>query len=139
MRDLCVVVARSSETCAHDGFVRADWHCLYITSLRRVMLRPSWCRANDGATAAAGLVVGLVVSSAESTYRVSAVVCLSSSSSIYITGVYCAQLVAREFPLLGDTARETALALNQGYVAVETDPILSDGDEVALIPPISGG
>lgn len=51
------------------------------------------------------------------------------------------QVLASKFPLLGMTAlaAETAIALNQQYVSVDDDPVLSAGDEVAVIPPISGG
>mmetsp|Transcript_36308 Transcript_36308/g.111345 ORF Transcript_36308/g.111345 Transcript_36308/m.111345 type:complete len:89 (-) Transcript_36308:35-301(-) len=47
--------------------------------------------------------------------------------------------LAERFVILGDAALETNIALNQQYVAVDDDPVLSDRDEVAMIPPISGG
>ncbi|KAJ8602308.1 hypothetical protein CTAYLR_007873 [Chrysophaeum taylorii] len=49
--------------------------------------------------------------------------------------------LASKFKLLDVTslAMDTAIALNQAYVSVDDDPVLSNGDEVALIPPISGG
>jgi molybdopterin converting factor small subunit len=34
---------------------------------------------------------------------------------------------------------ELPLAVNQQYVCVDEDPVLEHRDEVALIPPISGG
>ncbi|KAJ1458511.1 hypothetical protein M885DRAFT_460788 [Pelagophyceae sp. CCMP2097] len=49
------------------------------------------------------------------------------------------QALACDFPLLGLTVMDVTLAINEAYVAVNTDPTLADGDEVALIPPISGG
>ncbi|KAJ8601785.1 hypothetical protein CTAYLR_006805 [Chrysophaeum taylorii] len=52
-----------------------------------------------------------------------------------------ATALASKFKLLDVTslAMDTAIALNQAYVSVDDDPVLSNGDEVALIPPISGG
>ena len=43
------------------------------------------------------------------------------------------------FKLLGEHALELPLAINQQYVSVDDDPVLEHRDEVALIPPISGG
>jgi len=48
-------------------------------------------------------------------------------------------VLASTFPLLDAVVHEAAIAINQTYVAVGEDPTLSDGDEVAIIPPISGG
>lgn len=52
-----------------------------------------------------------------------------------------AQALAEKFSLLRVTALadDTAIAINQQYVSVDADPELCNGDEVALIPPISGG
>lgn len=49
--------------------------------------------------------------------------------------------LAAKFSLLRITAlaEDTALAINQEYCSFDDDPELADGDEVALIPPISGG
>ena len=43
----------------------------------------------------------------------------------------------RKYPKLKCTDTKCAVAVNQEYVA--DDQILSNGDEVALIPPVSGG
>lgn len=40
-------------------------------------------------------------------------------------------------PQLGKLWERTAIAVNQSYVPVST--LLRDGDEVALLPPVSGG
>ena len=45
--------------------------------------------------------------------------------------------IAFQYPALGDTISTITLALNQEYLEEESP--LRDGDEVALIPPISGG
>ena len=42
-----------------------------------------------------------------------------------------------EFPKLGDIAPRTIVAINQDFV--DQDTLLSEGDEVALFPPVSGG
>ena len=49
------------------------------------------------------------------------------------------QAIAARFKLLGEHALELPLAINQQYVSVDADPVLEHRDEVALIPPISGG
>ncbi|MFN8635634.1 MAG: MoaD/ThiS family protein [Chloroflexota bacterium] len=41
------------------------------------------------------------------------------------------------YPRLGPAAEKALLAVNQEYVAATTR--LHDGDELALIPPVSGG
>ncbi len=46
-------------------------------------------------------------------------------------------LLVAEFPRLRGLAQVTAAAVNQEYVARST--VLHDGDEVAFIPPVSGG
>ena len=45
--------------------------------------------------------------------------------------------VARRFPQLRELLQKTAIAVNQAYATPHT-PIAS-GDEIALIPPVSGG
>lgn len=47
------------------------------------------------------------------------------------------QELVRQFPALGPLAPTLALAVNREYV--EADHRLQDGDELALIPPVSGG
>ncbi|MCC6175390.1 MAG: molybdopterin converting factor subunit 1 [Chloroflexi bacterium] len=42
-----------------------------------------------------------------------------------------------EFPALGKSTAQAMLAVNQEYVG--PDVRLHDGDELALIPPVSGG
>ena len=44
-----------------------------------------------------------------------------------------------KFLLLGEGALDTPMAINEAYVPYDEDPELSDLDDVALIPPISGG
>ena len=42
-------------------------------------------------------------------------------------------------PALSSVMKSCILALNQEYVLKEDSRTLQDGDEIALIPPISGG
>lgn len=42
-----------------------------------------------------------------------------------------------EYPALGKLERSMMLSVNQAYV--EREQVLGDGDEVALITPVSGG
>ena len=44
---------------------------------------------------------------------------------------------ASQFPRLGEMAESIALARNQEFT--DLDAVLGDGDEVALMPPVSGG
>ena len=56
------------------------------------------------------------------------------------TGATAGQVVERlraEYPSLGPAAEGAMLALNQEYV--DASAPLADGDELALIPPVSGG
>lgn len=46
-------------------------------------------------------------------------------------------LLVAEFPRLRGLAPVSAAAVNQEYVSTST--VLHDGDEVAFIPPVSGG
>ena len=46
-------------------------------------------------------------------------------------------LLAAEFPAIERYLPRTALAVNCAYATPETE--LKEGDEVALIPPVSGG
>lgn len=55
-------------------------------------------------------------------------------------GTTVGQVVAalqQEYPGLGPAAEKALLAVNQEYVGREL--VLHDGDELALIPPVSGG
>lgn len=45
--------------------------------------------------------------------------------------------LCREFPALVDMRRSVSIAVNREYV--DLDHVLSANDEVALIPPVSGG
>jgi molybdopterin synthase catalytic subunit len=45
--------------------------------------------------------------------------------------------LAQKFPAIADFLPRVAHAVNQAYVPATT--VLSDGDELALIPPVSGG
>lgn len=45
--------------------------------------------------------------------------------------------IARRFDSISPMLPRTALAVNREYV--KSDHLLSDGDELALIPPVSGG
>lgn len=48
-----------------------------------------------------------------------------------------AEAIADRLPALRGLCARTAYAVNRGYVKAAT--VLSDGDELALIPPVSGG
>lgn len=48
-----------------------------------------------------------------------------------------AEAVAARLPALREPMRRAALAVNQTYANGST--VLGDGDELALIPPVSGG
>jgi molybdopterin converting factor subunit 1 len=48
-----------------------------------------------------------------------------------------AELIGRRFPALVSLLPRTGYAVNQSYV--DRTRLLSDGDELALIPPVSGG
>jgi len=45
--------------------------------------------------------------------------------------------LARQFPPIADHLARVAFAVNQSYVDRST--VLHDGDELAIIPPVSGG
>lgn len=47
--------------------------------------------------------------------------------------------IVEKLPGLKPVAATVTLALNQEYLDPEQDADLKDGDEVAFIPPISGG
>ena len=44
-----------------------------------------------------------------------------------------------EYPRLSEIMRSTVLSLNQEYLDPQQVVTLKDGDEVAVIPPVSGG
>jgi molybdopterin converting factor subunit 1 len=48
-----------------------------------------------------------------------------------------AEAVAARFPAVRDAASRAMYAVNQEYATAAT--VLRDGDELALIPPVSGG
>jgi molybdopterin synthase catalytic subunit len=54
------------------------------------------------------------------------------------TGALLAALLARH-PGLASVMHTCVLALNQEYLGAGEDAPLADGDEVAIIPPLSGG
>jgi len=53
------------------------------------------------------------------------------------TGSQLWDILTREFPALGRAAPTTLMAVNMEYTEPEFE--LHSGDEVALIPPVSGG
>ena len=53
------------------------------------------------------------------------------------TVAQASDLIGRHFPGLKVHLPRVAFAVNQAYVSAET--VLNDGDELALIPPVSGG
>jgi molybdopterin converting factor subunit 1 len=46
-------------------------------------------------------------------------------------------VVVKQFPQLSSQLQDISLAVNKSYI--ESDTVLNDGDEVAFLPPISGG
>lgn len=53
------------------------------------------------------------------------------------TAAQAAEKLVEQVPHLRGLVRRAALAVNRGYV--KPDAVLSEGDELALIPPVSGG
>jgi molybdopterin converting factor subunit 1 len=47
------------------------------------------------------------------------------------------EILAKEYPMLAKYLPRIAFAVNRSYVSADTE--LQEGDEVALIPPVSGG
>ncbi|HVT91112.1 MAG TPA: molybdopterin converting factor subunit 1 [Tepidisphaeraceae bacterium] len=47
------------------------------------------------------------------------------------------ELIVKQFPAIQSDLKRAAFAVNRNYT--NTDLVLSDGDELALIPPVSGG
>ena len=59
------------------------------------------------------------------------------SVSIPTTGHMLLDQLAEQYPILIDYRPVVRLAVNRQYAALDT--LLNDGDEVALITPVSGG
>ena len=60
----------------------------------------------------------------------------------YAEGTKTDALIANlieQFPGLGPIFQSAVLAVNQEYIDPESPIELKDGDEIAVIPPISGG
>jgi molybdopterin converting factor subunit 1 len=53
------------------------------------------------------------------------------------TGRSLWESLAREFPAIADYERTVSCAVNEEYARMTTT--LNDGDEVAFLPPVSGG
>lgn len=49
------------------------------------------------------------------------------------------KIILQKFPALDTLAEHVVLALNQTYLSEGSNTALRDGDELAVIPPISGG
>jgi molybdopterin converting factor subunit 1 len=47
------------------------------------------------------------------------------------------QAIARDFPAIADYGRTVSCAVNEEYARLTT--VLQQGDEVAFLPPVSGG
>jgi molybdopterin converting factor subunit 1 len=48
-------------------------------------------------------------------------------------------LIKKSVPQLGDMVREKKVMISVNYDVVPLDTVLKNGDEVALLPPFSGG
>ena len=48
-------------------------------------------------------------------------------------------LIKKSVPQLGDMVREKKVMISVNYNVVPLDTVLKNGDEVALLPPFSGG
>ena len=58
-------------------------------------------------------------------------------SGAQLRGSELLHLFFTAFPTLDDLRKTTRLAVNQAFCT--DDPLLAEGDEIALIPPVSGG
>lgn len=57
----------------------------------------------------------------------------------FATTLHLRQYIALQYPKLAEQVDTITLAVNKEYLEDDKDIALKDGDEVALIPPISGG
>lgn len=57
----------------------------------------------------------------------------------FATTLNLRQYIALQYPKLAEQVDTITLAVNKEYLEDDKDIPLKDGDEVALIPPISGG
>jgi len=48
-------------------------------------------------------------------------------------------LIKQSVPQLGDMVREKKVMISLNYDVVPLDTVVKDGDEIALLPPFSGG
>jgi MoaD family protein len=48
-------------------------------------------------------------------------------------------LIGQNVPQLGDMVREKKVMISLNYDVVPLDTVVKDGDEIALLPPFSGG
>ena len=48
-------------------------------------------------------------------------------------------LIKQSVPQLGDMVREKKVMISVNYDVVPLDTVVKDGDEIALLPPFSGG
>ncbi len=48
-------------------------------------------------------------------------------------------LIKKSVPQLGDMVREKKVMISLNYDVVPLDTVVKDGDEIALLPPFSGG
>ncbi len=49
------------------------------------------------------------------------------------------ELIEQNVPQLGDMVREKKVMISLNYDVVPLDTVVKDGDEIALLPPFSGG
>lgn len=56
-----------------------------------------------------------------------------------ITLEQLSELIEQNVPQLGDMVREKKVMISLNYDVVPLDTVVKDGDEIALLPPFSGG
>ncbi len=49
------------------------------------------------------------------------------------------EMIGQSVPQLGDMVREKKVLISLNYDVVPLDTVVKDGDEIALLPPFSGG